>query len=664
MAVSIQGVLYSVGMDTSNFQQGVSTVESLRKKMAADNAKRATQAIKDELAISNAIDNRLKAEKALENAYASGKTRNEIAALEKQVVKFQTAESKAILKGEDNQKKYQAQLKKTQTELTKAEKATQSWGAKLGGINKLVSGLGGALVGAFSARAIYQGFNNIVDSLDKMAKRAKDIGITASAMQEMSHQANLAGVSAEKLDVGLKTLARTGGKDVKTSMIELAVRVEQGTLSVAEAQKYFGENALEMIRILGQGKDAVAKMFDAKGIDEAARAAEMYKDQIEILAQEAMPPLYNAAGKVARTLAYLLDKDRAKTYFTELQDGSDKVTQNFIAQEMGYKNIDDYLNIAVTSEKERLAIIEKQNAEKQKQIAIENAEAEKRFTQLDAEDAKLKAFRDSQKTDEQQLVSTNKELLSLKLELGTLDESSDEYVKIYKEITDKTIKAEQLSLNIAKEKARAQKEQANKAKTQAEQANKAIEAEQKKAQEKAKTQAESRQEFELQRKIDILKATGKKADAEKLENTRKIKEMMDKYGYSIEQATKALKEQKTLEAGSKYSEEDKAKAQKIVDRAKSGRGGSIGKRTLAEAQAIIGDDEVKGGLRTSLFSGAQKTFTPQNVSFDKSALQSKKEDTTAQAVKQAIQPVADALKDIKTSIFQYFSAQTAKVARA
>lgn len=629
MAVSIQGVLYSVGMDTANFNQGVNTVEALRKQMASNQAKYASAAIKDELKISNAIDARLKAEQKLEAAYASNATAKEVAKITKEIEKLQRAESKAISQGEKNQAQYQTALKRTQAEIAKAETATKSWGAKLGKLKGAVSGLGGLVAGAVSVGAIAE----VANKLDAIAKRAKDIGVTASALKEISLQANYAGISAEKLDVGLKTLARTYGKDVKTAMIELAARAEKGTLSLAEANKYFGENALEMIRILEQGEAAVAKMFDAKGIDEAAAAAERFNDNLTAIKDVG----FNIGAKIIEGWAYIVDFAK-NDLFNGIGDAA-------------YKRQQDALNKA-----QDLA-----NARRKAETAKQEAEANARLAKLDELDAKLKSARQGEMSLVDQIINGQNDINRLKAESEKYDEDSVEYVKLYEQIINKTI-----ALEAAQTKQRQQV--ADAAKKQADARQKEIDAAKKQAEEKAKSQAAARSDFELQLKIRTLEAKGRTDQAEAIKNALARNELMDKYGYSIAQATAALKAQKELERGGgvEYSEKDIAKAKKIIER---GESGSVGKKTLEQAQAILSGKGIEGQA-VSMFADVKAKSPELNVAnLDRiqptatSLAQKTQQDNTRDAQEQGNKistQIFDILSDIKTSLGQYFNNQTTR----
>ena len=340
-------------------------------------------------------------------------------------------------------------------------KGLSSAEGKLKGFATLAKGTLGAIGLGLGVSAI----KSFIDSLDAIAKRARDIGVTASALQEISHQANLAGVSADKLDVGLKTLARTYGKDVKTAMIELAERTEAGTLSVAEANKYFGENAMEMMRILGEGKDAVAKMFDAKGIDSAAAAAERFNDSLENVKNAAM----KVGGMILDGWSRIIDA--AGEFFNGEEIGSREVKR---ANER-------YMQAAIEEEKRRQA--ERAKAE---------AEQMKRLEELDKLEEKLNESRKKGMRTVDQILNLQNELNMLEREREKVEEGSAEDVEIYRKIVDKTIALEAAQKKLKEENAKRDAEAAKKAEAN----RKAAEDAEKKRAEEEKKRAEEKKKAE------------------------------------------------------------------------------------------------------------------------------------------------------------------------
>lgn len=145
-------------------------------------------------------------------------------------------------------------------------------------------------------------------------------------------------------------------------------------------------------------------------------------------------------------------------------------------------------------------------------------------------------------------------------------------------------------------------------KKDAEAEKKKIADERKAAEEKAKQIAQARAEFELQFKIQKLEKDGKQEQADAIKNTLERNRLMKEYGYSIDEATRAVKALRDLEKQDdgkgkvSYSEKDVEKAKKLLER---GESGSVGKKTLEQAQAIVEGRQIEGG-ELAIFSGASK----------------------------------------------------------
>lgn len=411
-------------------------------------------------------------------------------------------------------------------------KGLSSAEGKLKGFATLAKGTLGAIGLGLGVSAI----KSFIDSLDGIAKRARDIGVTASALQEISHQANLAGVSSDKLDVGLKTLARTYGKDVKTAMIELAERTEAGTLSVAEANKYFGENAMEMMRILGEGKDAVAKMFDAKGIDSSAAAAERFNDSLENVKNAAM----KVGGMILDGWSRIIDA--AGEFFNGEEIGSRKVKR---ANER-------YMQAAIEEEKRRQA--ERAKAE---------AEQMKRLEELDKLEEKLNESRKKGMRTVDQILNLQNELNMLEREREKVEEGSAEDVEIYRKIVDKTIALEAAQKKLKEENAKRDAEAAKKAEANRKAAE---DAEKKRAEEKKKAEDDLQKLYK--ERAEITKQIAENAKAAQKEMLRLVSQNGE--GQTQSKASKAEKyRQKAEDARAKGRWNDYAKYSDQADKYES-----------------------------------------------------------------------------------------------
>lgn len=199
--------------------------------------------------------------------------------------------------------------------------------------------------------------------------------------------------------------------------------------------------------------------------------------------------------------------------------------------------------------------------------------------------------------------------------------SEEERAKIIDEIAELTREQYRAEDELAKiQDARRKKEQdaakkeQDEAKKLAEDAKKKIESERKSAEEKAKQIAQARAEFEIQLKIQKLEKNDKQAQADAIKNALERNRLMKELGYSIDEATQKIKELRDLEKQDEgkgkvsYSEKDVEKAKKLLER---GEGGSVGKKTLEQAQAIVEGRQIEGG-ELAIFSGAQKRAKTKN----------------------------------------------------
>lgn len=581
-------------MNTASFESGAKKVQNIdreiRKKEKINRFENANEA-KKVTAMLNEFEATRIAYKSAAAKITESSSKQEIKNLEKlrkEYKKLGDAYDNAVIKLKENidrrkltvslMKEEAEEYKKSQGFLSKNTASLKKLGVAFGGVSA-ASGL------AFAK------FNSVMGELDSIAKRAKDVGISASQLQEFGHQARLAGIETSELDTSLKafnrnvSLAAMGTGEARQALNSMGIELtdnngkfkEQSELlkevliyfeqnrgaaeNAGRAARLFGETGSNIIRIFENGENSVKKIFDAKGIDIAAKQAEIYKDNIEKLSNSLKKLEQTAAGKIARTLNYLIDPSRAREYFTSFQNGNDIPTQNFLAQEMGYKNINEYLNIAVESEEERKRLREQQNANTEYQLEFERKLSEAASERLRAEE------RIAYATDAE-----------------------------YESLQNQILENEKLS-----------KQEKEKSKKEAERAQKEAEALKLK-----------REEYDLELKISILEngTDAQKAQAESMKNAIERNRLMKEYGFSIEEATNRLRAQKELENKGKvkYSQSDIEKAKKILER---GEGGTVGKKTLEQAQAIVGGNEIQGD-RVSIFKNV--SALSQRLQFADAAL--------------------------------------------
>lgn len=282
-----------------------------------------------------------------------------------------------------------------------------------------------------------------------------------------------------------------------------------------------------------------------------------------------------------------------------------------------------YFNAQQAKEKGFVDIIEGEQT-----IALEKAKAEIKKQQdaysksiLKSEEARKSKLAESDKllydysfnrlSPEEKISELTKSLTADKQKLAEMDKNSTHYANFKNELTKKYIELKKLQDD-------QEKTESDKKKKEADDAKKKIEAQQKSYQEFLK-------EHNLQKQIATAKYQGNTALAEQLKKQSEVTKLADKYGISLKEAYKILKEQDKIKdindngGNNKYSEKDVKKAQRILER---GEKGNVGKRTLEEAQAIVDGKDPEGGFRMATFknvgrgSNQRKSTTKKNAGYN------------------------------------------------
>lgn len=694
--MSITNTVFKISADISKYKSDMQAAENVRKNISEKIAGYDRKEAQAQAELSSLTQKRINKQKELDDAMSTGKPESAVRKLRNELARLSQQEDRLHAKIISNNKAKQASY----------NNLAETLKAKSGMLGSALKGIG--IAGLATAATAF--FNSSINKLDALAKRARDLGVSASAFQELQHQATLAGVPLEKLEIGLKKLVQTTGKDAKTAMIELAEKAESGTLSMADATKMFGENALEMIRILGQGKDAVSQMFEGnKGFDEAAKAAEKFNDNWEKLSNSIMPTVYEFAGKIAGKL------NEAVTGARVLFD-SEGTTKETIAESVGG------LSGATSSEKKRLTALEAkaQMLEQQlsntsktngiffkdknpeyekllqqaqqardavvaytKEVGKNMAERRKAEEERTAEEQRIKSeteknqrlsrigkveedYAKSKLSDSDKLLNAKLELENIEAELKAKKESEqidEEYeskaikrISLLKEVESLTKRINDAD-KLKQEQIQRQKQQQEKERQIAEdKLKKEKEAANQKALSQAETIKNRMEEMSLQVQIDNAKRKGNQAEIEHWEKIKRIRELV-KQGFTEEQATKfANAEAKLNNSANKsdnpnYSEDEIAKAKSILAR---GEGGSIGKKTLEEAQAIVEGRRPEKGFNTAMFKDSgDKTKRSQNEldrnrqAFHPEEKQSKQNNNEESEDTKALKDMLDVLKSIK-----------------
>lgn len=602
MNTTIGSLFFKFGANTKNLDDAMARIEADEIKLADLREKNADrlQDINDELATKtyeySQAQIRLEKAVAQSNAAAAKRAQTQLQKLDVALEKLDT-----------DRTRFAERAKRAEDKLTKSIETQRASYSKLGQVLKTIRSSMFAISGAVGGVLSVSAFNNVVDKLDSIAKRARDIGITASQLQELGHQANLAGVSAERLDVSIRSfrrnisLAAMGTGEARKAIEEMGISLtdvngvakSQNTVlkemaywfsenageakNAGIAARIFGENGSDMLRIFESGKDTIDSIFNAKGIDDAAAAAERFKDSMENLAQATLPTIYKYVGGIADFISQkiepsLLFKAETKNAFSALEMPDkfkadlEKVTAQISTLEEKLSTTPKTMmsgffgNAKFKSNPEYESIKSQIDAlkERQHQLIKESAQKAKAYSEE-------KTYLAKQKADEEALQKTL---------------AAQESERLRDEKTQQDALFDAVMEHSKEEEAAAQKIA--------------------KAREEAMALDNRREEFELESKIKILRAQGKDYDADQLEFAKKRNDLMREYNYSLEQATKIQKALDSAANGGKvkYSDEAQAKAREIVAR---GESGTIGKKTLADAQAILNGEAPEGGLQTAMF---------------------------------------------------------------
>lgn len=563
--------------------------------------------------------------------------------------------------------RHTAKVKQLKTELSESQNIADKVRKPLTHVfDSFKEGLGD-IIGGLGVAGTAKYFDEVASKLDGLAKRARDVGMTASQLQEFEHQAKLAGMETGNLDGAIKTfnknisLASMGTGEAKTALAdmgislkdangmtktqdkllkEVALRFAQTAGDVenaGRATKIFGDNGAEMLRIFEQGEGVVNKIFNANGIDEAAAAAERYKDNLENIQNAA----FKVSAKVIEGWSLM----------------ADAIFGDGIAEEE-YKRQEKAWNEQIKK---------RQKAQEAAQKA-EEARVKKVRDAIAKADAEMRASENAELSARDKVLNLTLQEERLTKQLLDLDEDSDEYAKLYAErvkvIIARKKEEKKLDEEIAKERQKSFDKEISKLKEREKIQTEAYDKAKKRLDDleaRRKGQAENKAEYEYELKLQLLRRQGKDAQADALEQARKRNELMEKYGYSVEQANKMLKIQQELanppDKEVEYSDEDIKRAKRIVE---SGKGG---KTTQAEAQAILEGKKVEGGFKSATFQNTEGKEVKdklrdvnvdakgekKNLDNEAQKIQSKN-NTNIDELKSEVKGLKTVLEDIKNGI--------------
>lgn len=574
-------MIFDVSASTEKFQAQMRKVEETNARVARQEAEHAQasareerqlQDLRDQIAAKRKSSDALERETQTASSARIKEIRGQLSKLGGETEKLEAAEKKLSARIKTNETQRLGRLQKLRTELVKQQSEYDKMTSTVGRAKSMLSGFGGALLAGVSVA----GIKSFIDKLDNLGKRARDIGLTASQLQELGHQARLAGIETGTLDTAVKSFNRnislaamdTGEARKALDSMGISLKDANGSTktqsellkevasyfaknageaeNAGRATRLFGESGAEMLRIFEGGEDVVNRVFNADGIDKAAAAAARFNDSLENVKNTAMQ-----VGTVALN---------------------------------GWSDLIDYGKDIFGGKKLGTSIYQREeaaaNEEQRKKNAAERA-------------AQRKALEDYQKALDDNLKIVGREL-----------STRERYLELERQIN--AVRARETS-SIAEA-----------AKKQVE-INKLLR-EQLPFKKSLDEQSKSRREFELQTQISVLRAQGRTAEADQLEFAKQRNELMTKYGYSIEQATRAQKTLNELnkpagdktaggkKTDGKNADDMQARAKAILER---GEGGTIGKKTLEDARAAAEGRIPEGGFKTAMF----KDYNPQKGSF-------------------------------------------------
>lgn len=773
MAISIDGVVYSVSANTSNFEKQMKKVESLEKKLADLTDKYNERKLKATVEIEN-TEKRL-AESREQFAALQNATSKEEIAQRKQIERQIQSQEKALKNLQDKQviaeAEYQSALKKTQKELENARKkigaidkelnylsknwkkitvpltaiagtSLYAWGQQEEALQRMESALknSGLSVDQYSAKfqelaSNIQKFTVVGDeTILKNEQFALSMGVSAENMEWVQRGAvalqealginlteatkKLAGAlqgNMEPFNELIPEMRNASTESEKLAILNQKLSdywqvarekaetfngaLQQAKNAIGDAGEEIGKVLAPAIISLANSVKGLAEWFS--GLSDTTKtlivalgstAAMLPLLSKAIIATKAAWAAYTAAQAAATAgtnafktalvktgigaaivvigyaLNYVLLKfDDWTSKGDEFQDSTKQSTEDtfkFNAEIQNSKKALEDATKAVQAQNNALVAYHTALDE------LNKIKADRAFNDM-TEAEQLKELNLQYKDAKERIKLLQADLQGQNLTLEHRAFIQEQLVKWTKELYSVEDKQKALRQNINK---------------QIDEQNKKLKEKQKKEQEAAQKERErvlqSRENYEYELKLRVLEAQGNTELADKLKMEHRIAELMKEQRYSREEAYKFAKLEKELAGGKQveYSEKDIAKAKSIVER---GEGGSIGKKTLEQAQAILAGKEITGqevsifagaGSRgTKLFDQAKTAFgtSGERISGSTNILTSKAATNIAKDNQAASQAVSldkeilvkiyerlSGIEDIKTSITQYFNKQS------
>lgn len=577
MAKSIGGLVFDITASTEKFQAQMRRVEQTNERIANQEVANARetaqeeerlQRVRDQIAAKRERSDELEAEAARASAGRAKKIRDQLRKIGDAIAALETKEKNLSAEQKRNDTQRLGRMTKLRNELAKQTAEYNKMAGVVGRVKNAFAGIGGTLLAGVSV----VGIKSFIDKLDDLGKRARDVGLTASQLHELGHQARLAGIETGTLDTLIKSFNRnislaamdTGEARKALDSMGISIKDTNGATksqsvllkevatyfannageaeNAGRATRLFGEAGAEMLRIFDGGEEVINRVFNADGLDKASAAAERLNNSVENIKDKLTPAAAFIAGGWSDLLNYTKDV--------------------FSSNKLGWSMYEPEQK--------------KANDEQRKKNAQERA-------------AQRKAVADYQKALD---------------EFNKIESRNLSTRERYRELTRQIDELTQHETNSVAEAAKKQSD-----------INKLLK-ERLPLKQQLDAQNQSRREFELQTQISVLRAQGRTQEAEQLEFAKQRNELMRKYGYSIEEATRAQQTLNELNkpaggAGDGKNLDDmQKKAQSILER---GKGGTIGKKTLEDAQAAAEGRIPEGGFKTAMF----KDYNPAKTKFKK-----------------------------------------------
>ena len=211
-----------------------------------------------------------------------------------------------------------ASMARLQSDMTKTKGMVgNAMGSVERSVNQAKRALGALGIG-LSAVLFTRMIKGALDTQDELSKLSQKVGISVESLVGLKHAGELAGVSFEGMQKGLKTLSTQmfdasmglmeskrnfaalnievkaadgslrSAEDVMIEMADKFAVMRDGTEKTALAVKLFGRAGLDMIPMLNEGSEALAKMSaEGRALNpitaESARQAEVFNDNMSRL---------------------------------------------------------------------------------------------------------------------------------------------------------------------------------------------------------------------------------------------------------------------------------------------------------------------------------------------------------------------------------------------